>query len=194
MKLPLFIARQSRQPQGLLGRLVGRVMAAETSAENHAAIDLLEPQNGETILDIGCGPGVAVAEMARRNPACRILGLDPSATILDIARKRCAKRQHALFLAVPGDGARLHHQRAETGRPPGSGLSTGGRSPARREIPRAGLSLSHRGRNSYVSIPGRLRDRAGEASRPQRQRNAVARGVASARALTAPVFWRLWPD
>lgn len=87
MKLPHFIARQSRKPQGALGWLVSRIMGAETAAENMTAVGMLDPKEGETVLDIGCGGGVALKEIVARGAAVAV-GIDPSATMIRMARRR----------------------------------------------------------------------------------------------------------
>ena len=48
-------------------------------------LELLDPQPGERILDIGCGTGQLTAEIARRG--ARVTGLDNSAEMLADARK-----------------------------------------------------------------------------------------------------------
>lgn len=54
-----------------------------------AAIDLLAPAPGETLLDVGCGCGDTSLELARRVGAeGEVLGLDISAPMLDVARRR----------------------------------------------------------------------------------------------------------
>ncbi|MCB2065547.1 MAG: class I SAM-dependent methyltransferase [Erythrobacter sp.] len=51
------------------------------------AIDRLQPQAGESLLDVGCGTGAALAQVARRAP-CTMVGVDPSEAMLAMARKR----------------------------------------------------------------------------------------------------------
>lgn len=47
------------------------------------------PRAGEKVLDIGCGGGVTSAALARAvGPSGRVLGVDVSAVILDVARQR----------------------------------------------------------------------------------------------------------
>lgn len=59
-------------------------------------VGLLPPQvsltAGETILDIGCGPGEWVLEMARQHPDCQVVGLDISQRMITHARS-CAQVQ-----------------------------------------------------------------------------------------------------
>ncbi|HEX5227890.1 MAG TPA: methyltransferase domain-containing protein [Bryobacteraceae bacterium] len=63
-------------------------------------LDLLAPQPGERILDLGCGTGQLTAEIARRG--AKVTGLDQSEDMLDEARKN--------FPEIPflvGDAARF---------------------------------------------------------------------------------------
>ncbi|MBL8553910.1 MAG: methyltransferase domain-containing protein [Phenylobacterium sp.] len=54
-----------------------------------AAMAALDPRPGEDILDVGCGAGETVFELARRvTPGGEVTGVDISATLLDAARRR----------------------------------------------------------------------------------------------------------
>ena len=77
--------------------------AARAWADQHARMDravaaitkeLLElaaPQQGERVLDIGCGPGTTVLELARRvGPSGHVLGADVSEPSVARARERIA--------------------------------------------------------------------------------------------------------
>lgn len=88
MTKPEFIARQGRRPTGLLGAIVARVMARETRKENDRALALLELENGDRLLDIGCGHGEALyrADTMARLSEC--IGVDFSDIMLRRARER----------------------------------------------------------------------------------------------------------
>ncbi len=88
MKKPQFIARQGRQPSGLFGSLVGRIMSKETAAANDIAIALLNVSPGDRVLDVGTGHGAALATLATLNDPGSLDGLDFSPTALKIARKK----------------------------------------------------------------------------------------------------------
>lgn len=51
-------------------------------------LDLVPPGPGETVVDVGCGNGAYLAELARRGFGGRVLGLDLSAGMLAAARNR----------------------------------------------------------------------------------------------------------
>ena len=54
-------------------------------------LDLAAPQPGERVLDIGCGPGTTVLELARRvDPGGHVLGADVSEASVARARERIA--------------------------------------------------------------------------------------------------------
>ena len=90
MRRPEFIARQSGQPAGLLGRLLTHVMAIETVAANRAAVARLAPLPHERLLEIGCGHGRTVAALAAHAASGCVTGVDHSRDALAVARRRCA--------------------------------------------------------------------------------------------------------
>ena len=53
------------------------------------ALKLLDPKNGEKILDAGCGEGILCRELAGRG--VQVVGIDSSKKLIDIAKKRSAK-------------------------------------------------------------------------------------------------------
>lgn len=85
MRRPKFIARQGRRPSGLLGRVIAQIMARESAAENRIALDLLDLQTGNAVLEIGFGHGRLIAELAKRCPQGSITGLDHSPDMVRMA-------------------------------------------------------------------------------------------------------------
>jgi hypothetical protein len=57
MKRPVFIARQSARPSGLVGKVIGSIMARETARLNDQAVNLLAPAPTDRVLEIGFGHG-----------------------------------------------------------------------------------------------------------------------------------------
>jgi ubiquinone/menaquinone biosynthesis C-methylase UbiE len=54
---------------------------ADMVQQRRAVLDLLDPQVGEHVLDIGCGPGLLTCEIAQRiGPRGSVDGVDPSQT------------------------------------------------------------------------------------------------------------------
>ena len=88
MRRPRFIAEQARNEKGLLGRLIAFVMARETFAVNMRAIDALDVQRRDHVLDVGCGHGRSLTELAERAPMGRVTGADPSELMVEIAVER----------------------------------------------------------------------------------------------------------
>lgn len=63
-------------------RHVGRYGAALAAAHADAA----GVAAGDTALDVGCGPGYLLAELARRLGSGRVAGVDPSEPFVALAR------------------------------------------------------------------------------------------------------------
>ncbi|WP_343067883.1 methyltransferase domain-containing protein [Sulfitobacter aestuariivivens] len=64
-------------------------LGADVTARRRASFDALGPLPGETILDLGCGNGLLTLDLARAvGPQGRVIGVDPSADMLNVARKR----------------------------------------------------------------------------------------------------------
>lgn len=67
--------------------------------------DALQISGRGEILDVACGVGFDVIELARRFPGAEVYGLDPSQGFLDLARDRAQGLANARF--VVGDSRRL---------------------------------------------------------------------------------------
>lgn len=80
------ISAQASRPHGLLGRALGHLWIRETAAINDRAIELLDLSPGESALEIGCGPGRAVAELA--GLGVRVTGTDASPVMVAQAQRR----------------------------------------------------------------------------------------------------------
>jgi SAM-dependent methyltransferase len=73
------------------------------------AIEALSPQIGEAVLDVGCGAGQSVLQLAdRAGPRGRVTGVDIAPRLLEVARRRAVGRSQvdfiecdALTLALP---------------------------------------------------------------------------------------------
>jgi ubiquinone/menaquinone biosynthesis C-methylase UbiE len=88
MRRPQFIAEHARNARGLLGRLIAFIMARETWSQNLRAMDALGIEPADHVLDIGCGHGRSLTELAARAPQGHIVGLDPSELMVVIAKRR----------------------------------------------------------------------------------------------------------
>jgi SAM-dependent methyltransferase len=83
--------RQFGRPEGRLGALAGYVMAARNVQVNRWAVEAADLHPASRVLDLGCGPGVAVSLAARRVSAGTVLGIDPSDVMVRQARARNAR-------------------------------------------------------------------------------------------------------
>lgn len=90
MALRQKIVAQFRRPTGPLGALAGWIMARRPSnrMRNAWMVELLDVQPADRVLEIGFGPGLAVADAASRVGQGFVLGLDHSAAMLRPARRR----------------------------------------------------------------------------------------------------------
>ncbi|MFI6504153.1 class I SAM-dependent methyltransferase [Nonomuraea typhae] len=87
------VVAQFHRPRGLAGSLAGWVMAHRPSnrRRNAWAVDLLDVRPGEKALEVGFGPGLAVARLSRRvGPAGHVHGVDHSRVMLRQASRRNA--------------------------------------------------------------------------------------------------------
>lgn len=74
---------------GAAGLLAGPLMARMNRDMELAAIEELDPEPDESVLAVGFGPGVGIAELALRLADGGVAaGVDPSATMLQQARRR----------------------------------------------------------------------------------------------------------
>jgi cyclopropane fatty-acyl-phospholipid synthase-like methyltransferase len=82
------LAHQFGNPHGALGRVAGWVMGRRSSNVRRSrwAVELLELQPGDRLLEVGCGPGVAIAAAATRGTT--VVGVDRSAVMIGQARRR----------------------------------------------------------------------------------------------------------
>ncbi len=108
MRKPTFIARQGRRPSGLLGYIVASIMASETAPENEVTLDLLGLEDGDRVLEIGCGHGATLKKAAGKAKGLQLDGIDFSEVMLRVARRRNRVLMAANRLAlIHGDSAHL---------------------------------------------------------------------------------------
>ncbi|MCW3837276.1 class I SAM-dependent methyltransferase [Sphingomonas canadensis] len=61
-----------------------------------AMLDLLAPRPGETITDVGCGTGSFAILLKQHYPQANVIGIDPDAQALDIARDKAMRAAVAI--------------------------------------------------------------------------------------------------
>ena len=93
MNLRSQIVQQFREPRGALGHLAGWIMANRPSNKqrNFWTLDLLDLQPGDLALELGFGPGCAIAEAVTRVAHGKVYGIDHSVTMLTQASARNAE-------------------------------------------------------------------------------------------------------
>src|SRR5713226_4283101 len=82
---------QLGNPRGLLGRVIGWVIFAKGNASiNTWIVRLLDIQPSDHILEVGCGPGLAIQGFAAHATQGLVAGIDASTLMVQEARKRNA--------------------------------------------------------------------------------------------------------
>ncbi|WP_454883393.1 class I SAM-dependent methyltransferase [Sphingomonas oryzagri] len=85
------VGRQLAHPHGWAGMLAGAVMRLANRAPNTLAIAALDLHAFDDVLELGFGPGEAIARIAARVTAGSVTGIDRSATMVGRARRRNAR-------------------------------------------------------------------------------------------------------
>lgn len=98
---------QFGEPRGARGWLAAHVVARLTTGANRWMVDCLEVGRDDRVLDVGCGPGLAVAFAAGTSNG-PVVGVDSSPTMVRHARRRnrAAVRQGRVEIRR-ADAARL---------------------------------------------------------------------------------------
>jgi arsenite methyltransferase len=101
-----YLSGQAARPHGPVGRLLARIWVTETAAVNDVAVDLLAARSGQTVLEIGFGPGRSMGRLAASG--VRVIGVDVSAAMLAVAAGRNADLYAAGRIELhEGDGTTL---------------------------------------------------------------------------------------
>ncbi len=82
---------QFGKPEGFLGRVAGAIMSYRNAKRNRWVVSLLDIQPNDRVLEIGFGPGIAIAEIAKRLTTGRVIGVDHSELMLAQASRRNAE-------------------------------------------------------------------------------------------------------
>ena len=89
MGLAAFFSRQARRPSGVFGRYIMAVVFDKGNAFlNRLVLDAIAVQNGDRVLEIGCGTGRLIGEMANSIDRGYLEGVDFSDAMVAIAEKR----------------------------------------------------------------------------------------------------------
>jgi len=102
-------AEPSTLPRALAAQAwaeVQELLDRQLSPLGMRAIDTLRPRQGEVIVDLGCGTGQTLLQLADKVGATgRVIGVDISPLLLDVARERTREIKHVSFIG--GDAAAL---------------------------------------------------------------------------------------
>src|SRR3954463_5506309 len=81
---------QFHHPTGAAGHLAGWIMGWRSSnvARNRWAVELLDVQPTDRVIELGCGPGVAIAAFAARATRGLVVGVDHSRAMIAQAGRR----------------------------------------------------------------------------------------------------------
>jgi SAM-dependent methyltransferase len=83
-----YINRQASAPQGPFGWLLGRIWRFEHRSVNQRTLSLLSIERGQSVLELGCGSGSALAAAIDRAGGGHVLGLDVSETMVAMATRK----------------------------------------------------------------------------------------------------------
>ena len=88
-----FLRAQFGQPSGVVGQFVGQIMAhAKSNSERTRwTLSLLDIRPGDRVLEIGCGPGVALDIASRMASRGIVVGIDHSEVMVRQAARRNAR-------------------------------------------------------------------------------------------------------
>ncbi len=112
MSFSSFFSKQAQKPSGLFGRIVmGIVFNIGNAYLNEMVNDALAIENNDHVLDIGCGTGKLIRNMATKISEGYIEGVDFSHSMVSIARKKNKMQiNEGIVEIVEGDFDSLSYQ------------------------------------------------------------------------------------
>lgn len=78
-----FLMNLFGQPNGLLGKIGGKIMAASNQQINQWTVSLLDVKPSDRVLEIGFGPGVAAKKISDILLEGKYVGIDVSSVMLN---------------------------------------------------------------------------------------------------------------
>lgn len=88
MRRPEFIAKHGKCPSGVLGGIIAQILGRQTASENRYALELLQLQPADSVLEVGFGPGWMIPQVARLASNGFVAGVDVSERMVHIAMRR----------------------------------------------------------------------------------------------------------
>jgi len=109
MYVDTLLRSQFGKPSGLFGALfMGPILNLSNTRLVNAAVELLDPQPKDKVLDIGFGGGLSLMALAAKAPRAKIVGVDYSQEMVDTAARLVRdKRLDARVSLQWGDVAKL---------------------------------------------------------------------------------------
>ena len=99
------IEHNLERPVGRLGRIVGHVMSVQHRSLTSWTLRLLPIPPAARVLDVGCGSGMAIKLIADADPSRRVDGVDRSAEMVAMTKRRNAAAVAAGRVRVIGGDA-----------------------------------------------------------------------------------------
>jgi ubiquinone/menaquinone biosynthesis C-methylase UbiE len=87
-KVKKFVDNQYGSPKGLIGTYIGEKMVRQHKPETVWTIELLNIQESESVLELGCGSGYAMKMILEQNRVGKVVVLDLSPTVIRSAMIR----------------------------------------------------------------------------------------------------------
>jgi SAM-dependent methyltransferase len=84
----LCLGQQLQKPSGIGGLLVAQIMGLLNEKSYSIAVSALKIDDGDTVLELGFGPGRTIAALSKATTAGRVLGIDHSAAMYRQASRR----------------------------------------------------------------------------------------------------------
>jgi len=81
------IGRQCRKPTGTFGKIVARKMNKSHDEVTRWGIQFLDTGRGKDLLDVGCGGGRNLRNLAEKCPDARVVGVDHSRDMVALSRQ-----------------------------------------------------------------------------------------------------------
>jgi len=92
MNFSTFFSRQAHKPTGLFGRWVmSSIFDFGNEPLNRFVYSIMAVQAGDHVLDVGCGTGKLIGRIARQTAGCVAEGIDFSASMAAISRRKNGK-------------------------------------------------------------------------------------------------------
>jgi len=82
------IGKQIRKPSGILGRILGYIMAADHKVLTQWTLEQLQIEENDSVLDIGCGSGMAIEMINTISTKGYVVGIDYSPVMVKQAIKK----------------------------------------------------------------------------------------------------------